>query len=165
MKCKVDIPYPKIMIKKKNPQMARMIMHSYAGDVSEDTAIHQYMFQSIVLQKETKEVAEILEQIAIVEMRHLQILGELIRELGVYPIYLDPIVDQHEFWSAKYVNYEVNLKEMLILNMEAEQKAILQYNSLIHVIDEEDVKTILKRIVLDERLHLEIFEKLLQSLT
>ena len=67
MKCKVDIPYPKIMIKKKNPQMARMIMHSYAGDVSEDTAIHQYMFQSIVLQKETKEVAEILEQIAIVE--------------------------------------------------------------------------------------------------
>ena len=53
---------------------------------------------------------------------------------------------------------------MLILNMEAEQKAILQYNSLIHVIEEEDVKTILKRIVLDERLHLEIFEKLLCSL-
>jgi bacterioferritin len=165
MKCNVDIPYPTIMIKKKDPQMARMIMHSYAGDVSEDTAIHQYMFQSVILKKEAKEIAEILEGIAFVEMRHLKILAELIRELGVYPIYLDPIIDQHEFWSAKYVNYETDIKEILLLNMEAERQAILQYNSLIHVIETPEVKVVLKRIVLDERLHLEIFEKLLQSFT
>ncbi|MCI8575676.1 MAG: hypothetical protein HFI09_04315 [Bacilli bacterium] len=165
MKCNVDIPYPKIVVKKKDPETARMIMHSYAGDVSEDTAIHQYMFQSVVLQNSAKDVALILEKIAEVEMRHLKMLAELIRELGVYPIYLDPIVDKHEFWSAKYVNYEADLKEMLLLNMEAEKQAILQYNSLIHVIESDEVKIVLKRIVLDERLHLEIFEKLLQSLT
>lgn len=165
MKCKEDIPYPSLKNIEKNPTTARMIMHSYAGEVSEDTAIHQYLYQSILLRDENQEIAKILEEISKVEMHHLETLAILIKELGVYPIYLDPIVDPHEFWSSKYVNYEVNLREMLLADMEAEKKAILQYNSLIHVIESEQVKMVLKRIVLDERLHLKIFEKLLETIS
>ena len=165
MKYTLDTPYPSIKELDTNIEYSQIILSNLGGLHSEMNAVSLYFYNHIILENQWPQLSKAMIQIAIVEMRHLQILGELIRELGVYPIYLDPIVDQHEFWSAKYVNYEVNLKEMLILNMEAEQKAILQYNSLIHVIEEEDVKTILKRIVLDERLHLEIFEKLLQSLT
>ncbi len=165
MKCHVEIPYPKIHVTKKNPDLARLIMHSYAGDVSEDTAIHQYMYQSVILAKEYKEVSRILEEIGKVEMHHLEILAELILELGVYPIYLDPIVDHHEFWNSKYVAYETELKPIILANIEAERNALSQYNSLIHLISDESVKCVLKRIVLDERLHLEIFEKIYQSIS
>ena len=164
MKYQVDVPYPKISNLKKNPQIARMIMHSYASNVSEDTAVHQYMYQSVLLREAAPEVSEILKQIGIVEMKHLEILARLIQALGVYPIYLDPVVDQHEFWSGKYVSYETELRPMLEEDLEAERKAIEQYNTLIHVISDETVQMVLKRIVLDERMHLEIFTKLLETI-
>jgi len=165
MKCNVDIPYPEIPTLRKNPEVARMLMHAYAGEVSEDTAIHQYLFQSVILESENPEIAKILKNISRVEMHHLDILAHLIKELGVYPIYLDPVTDPHAFWNAKYVCYDTELYYLLKQDIESEKQAILGYNSLIHVIDDEIVKGILKRIVLDERLHLEIFEKLLQSLS
>lgn len=37
----------------------------------------------------------------------------------------------------------------------------MQYQSLIHVIEDQQVKEALRRIVVDEKIHLEIFEKLL----
>lgn len=164
MKCNLDIPYPKIKVQKKDSSVAKMLMHSYAGDVSEDTAIHQYLFQSFLLQDINSEIAAILEEIGKVEMYHLKILGLLIKELGVYPLYLDPIVDRCEFWNGNYVCYDTDLFHMITADIDAEKKAILEYNSLIHVIEDANIKEILKRIVLDERLHLEILEKLLLSI-
>ncbi len=164
MKCKLDLPYPKICVAQKNPQLARLLMHCYAGEVSEETAIHQYMYQSFYLKQENAELSDILSQIGEVEMRHLQMLGFLIRKLGVYPLFLDPTDNYNAFWSGKYICYETNLTEMFQANIYAEQKAIREYNALIQTIDDECVKEILKRIVLDERLHLEIFEKILASL-
>lgn len=164
MKCQIDLPYPKIQVKEKNAGLAKLLMHSYAGDVSEETAIHQYLFQSLLILDEEKEIAHILKEISKTEMHHLYILGELIKKLGVYPVFLDPIVDSYAFWTSKNVSYNTNLYEMLSSNMEAEKRAIAIYNELIHVIDDDFVKEILKRIVLDERLHLEIFEKLRDTL-
>ena len=164
MKYRVELPYPSVAEIQRNPEIAKLIMHAYAGEVSEDTAIHQYLFQSVILQEKNPEVSKILEQISEVEMRHFRLLAEMIRNLGVYPIYLDPVVDQHEFWSGKYVSYETELRPMLEEDLEAERKAIEQYNTLIHVISDETVQMVLKRIVLDERMHLEIFTKLLETI-
>jgi len=164
MKCTIDIPYPKIRVVHNDPLIVIFLMHIYAWDISEETAIHQYVYQSIFLQKDKKEISQILSEIAKVEMYHLQILGLLIKELGVYPMFLDPVVDKYEFWTSKYVCYDENLKKMIQANIRAEKKAIANYNSLIYVIEDIYVQEILKRIVLDERLHLEIFEKILLSL-
>lgn len=164
MKYQMDIPYPKVRVMKKNPYLGKLLLHSYAGDVSEDTAIHQYLYQSLLMQDENLEIAEILEKISETEMHHLYILGKLIQCLGVYPVYVDPVVSKNCFWTSKYVDYNTNILEMLESDIEAEQKAIQTYQELIHVIDDKYVVEILKRIVLDERLHLEIFEKLKKSL-
>lgn len=164
MKCNIDLAYPKVRVMKKDSSVAKLLMHSYAGNVSEDTAIHQYLYQSMVLKDEYREISEILSCISKTEMHHLRILGLLIKELGVYPVYLDPVVDNYEFWTSKYVCYENSIEKMLLADIEMEKKAILEYNSLIHVINDEYVKEILKRIVLDERLHIEILEKLLSTI-
>ncbi len=164
MKCQSELPYPALESISRNSQTAKLIMHSYAGDVSEDTAIHQYLFQSVVLKKKNPEVSEILEKIAIVEMHHLRYLAELIEQLGVYPVYVDSVVDTNEFWTSQYVFYDIDLESMLESDIEAERKAIMQYQSLIHVVLDEEVKNALKRIVIDEKIHLEILEKLLLTM-
>ncbi len=163
MECKVNLPYPVIGNIKKDVTFAKLLMHSYAGDISEETAIHQYSYQSFLLFDNNLELSKIFSRIAIVEMEHLKILGHLIKKLGVYPVFLDPVVDCYEFFTTKYVSYSTNVKDMLLDNIKAEKKAISNYNSLIQVTDNESIKKILGRIVLDERLHLQIFEKLLDD--
>ncbi len=163
MKCTLDIPYPKIKVQKRSSLYAKLLMHSYAGDVSEDTAIHQYLYQSFLLEEQNEEIAHILEEIGKTEMHHLKILGLLIKKLGVYPVYLDPTLGNYDYWNASYVCYEHNITLMLEANIESERKAIYAYQRLIQVIDDKNIQAILKRIVLDEQLHLEIFENLLKT--
>ena len=124
MKYRVELPYPSVAEIQRNPEIAKLIMHAYAGEVSEDTAI---------------------------------------RNLGVYPIYLDPNFHTYNYFTSRYVSYEVDFKCLLKADIEAEQNAILNYESLIAVISDEAVCNVLRRIILDETLHLEIFEKLYAS--
>ena len=130
----------------------------YAGKVSEDTAIHTYLFQSMVVS--SPEISQILMEISKVEMKHFHLLGCLIKKLGVLPVYLDPVDAHHPFWSGKYVSYEGDFGEMLLLDIQA----IRDYEAIVHTIGDEQVQEVLKRIVLDEQLHLEIFERLYQSM-
>ena len=129
MKYRVELPYPSVAEIQRNPEIAKLIMHAYAGEVSEDTAI----------------------------------LARLIQALGVYPIYLDPNFHTYNYFTSRYVSYEVDFKCLLKADIEAEQNAILNYESLIAVISDEAVCNVLRRIILDETLHLEIFEKLYAS--
>jgi rubrerythrin len=45
----------------------------------------------------------------------------------------------------------------------SEETAIKNYENHIKIIDSKEIKKLYKRIVLDEKLHLEIFEKLLKK--
>lgn len=164
MKFHVDIPYPKIRVMRKNPAYGKLIMHVYAGEVSEQTAIHLYLYQSILVEDDNLEIANILKEISKVEMHHFQILATLIKKLGVYPMYLDPTQGTLEYWTGKNVYYTSDLIEMLEYDIEAETEAISNYTKLIQCIDDIYVTSIIKRIVLDEQVHLEIFQKLLATL-
>lgn len=161
MKCTLDIPYPSVRVSEKNPDLGRRLSHSFAGDVSEETAIHQYLFQSFLLQDSNAEISQVLESIGKVEMYHLKLLGLLMKKLGVYPVFYDFSIGNHEYWSSKYVSYDTNLEDMLKANIMAEKHAIFQYDAFISSTNDIYVQALIKRIVLDERLHLEIFEKLL----
>lgn len=164
MEYRIKAPYPKIEVEQKNPEYAKLIMQAYAGEVSEETAVHLYIYQNILLEDNQSEIAKILLEIAKVEMQHIDILGTLIKKLGVYPMYLDPDSLNRQFWSASYVDYNPDLKKMLEIDILAEKTAIADYKELIRIIPDHYIKDILKRIILDEELHLEIFTKILNSL-
>ena len=153
MQVKVDIPYPEIKVKEKNIKLAKEILSSYAGSVSEDTAVHNYIFQYLIL--ENDEIKNILKEIAIVEMHHLEILGELVKKLGLTPLYLSVSNDNTKWFSGEYVTYEKELK-----NIRNEELAIKNYEKIIIGTDDEYVKYILKRIILDEKMHIQVFMKL-----
>ncbi|GEM_PF-171537 len=156
----VSEPYPPIRIECPNPEYARLLFDDYAGMVSEMTAINQYLFHHYDMPEEFAEVAELLEAVSIVEMRHLEMLAELIKLLGQPPMYMD---GQGRFWDASFVAYiPGNPCEQLQADIEAEQAAIQTYRQHIAMIDDRYIKAVLARIVKDEQLHLRLFTRAYQ---
>lgn len=162
MEYSVDLPYPKVKVIKKDIEIAKDVLNSYAGRVSEDTAVHNYVFQ--MMMQDDHELKNILRGIAIVEMHHLEILGNLIYELGLTPLFTSVENNHTKWFSGEYVNYEKNWRQTLIDNIYEEETAIKNYEKIIAKTTDENVKHILKRIILDERVHIEIFTKLLNQI-
>lgn len=153
----VPEPYPPIKVECPNPEYARLLFDDYAGMVSEMTAINQYLFHHNDMPPQFAEVAELLEGVSIVEMRHMEMLAELIKLLGQPPMYMD---GQGRFWDASYVPYLPGHPcEQLQSDIEAERTAIQTYCQHIEMIDDKYIKAVLARIVKDEQLHLRLFTK------
>lgn len=166
LKYESDAPYPKPQVENKNIHYAELLLQDYAGAVSEQTAVHLYIYQSMIGTPLIPNFNHILERIAITEMKHFKLLGETINLLGMNPMY--HVVDAKDGcfvpWTASYVLDTQLIEEMLIADIEAEAKAILDYQLHICMIDDIYIKALLNRIIEDEKLHLEIFQSLYQEL-
>lgn len=161
MEYRVNIPYPEVKVVKKDVEIAKDLLNAYAGRISEDTAIHDYVFQ--MMMQDQEEIKKILKGISIVEMHHLEILGRLIYALGLTPLFASVEENRTKWFSGEYVNYEKNWSQTLMDNIFQEELAIKNYEKIIAKTSDENVQYILKRIILDERVHIEIFTKLLEQ--
>lgn len=125
--------------------------------LGELTAITQYIYEHIEL-KRFEDFSKILLSIAIEEMHHLDLIGDLIKKLGKKPYYMSK---NECFWNAKNVKYHFNnVYDMLMFNIESEKKAILGYKEAIKCTQNKSIQDLLERIILDEQTHLEIFNRL-----
>lgn len=160
----VNLPYPKPRVEKENIEFAKILSQDYAGMVSEDTAIHLYMYQSLILSDKNSSISDILHHIAIVEMKHLDLLGETIKLLGLAPKYVTYSQDNiKHFWTSSSVNYTTSLLNMLKQDIKAESIAIENYLSHKKCITDKYIRELLDRIILDEQRHLEIFKQLYEQ--
>lgn len=158
---RVDILYPNVEVDGPNKEYLRLISEDYAGMVSEMTALNQYDYQKLILDNPTyREVSEALEAISHVERLHLDLMGELVILLGGDSRFWSMRKGTPQYWSPQYVNYTKSPRDILLENIKGEEKAIKQYQSHISRIKDPQVTALLKRIVLDEQLHLEIFKDL-----
>lgn len=153
------IPYPKIKVEKRNIALANIILDDFSGKVSELTAVLKYVYQNINLKN--KDIAKIIGRISIVEMHHLEILGRIINQLGMKSCYISS--NHCTFWDASNVYYQIDdIKDVLKNNMMQEQDAITQYRNLICKTYDANIIDNIKRIIIDEKVHKEIFEELLK---
>jgi len=147
-------PYPEVT-GANDPDTVAMLKEDYAGAASELTAIAQYVFQNI--QTDSDAFANAMLQVAIVEMSHLDMLGDAIETLGGNPMF----TDGRHFWQAGNVNYATELRGMLLANIDAENGAIASYEDHAGRTGNSSVRDLLLRIVKDERLHLRFFTEML----
>ncbi len=161
MNCHVDKPYPQIKVERKSLKIAQFLKHLYTSNESELTAVLQYSYESFIVENE--EMRKIIRDISIVEMHHLEILGKTIQLLGEEPMFFERNYCEELYWNSDYVYYDTDLKTILEINIEQEKKAIRNYQMVLNVIDDIFVKELIKRILEDEYLHLEIFMKLQQK--
>ena len=166
MKVKLDIPYPEVRVEEKNPYYADLLSEDYAGRTSETTATLLYSYQHFNTFDSNEEFSKIIEDVAIVEMKHLEMLGKTIKLLGREPIYKTCEASRGDcvMWSASNIDYSTRLKEMLEVDIREETNAIRIYESHKRLIKDKYIKNMLDRIILDEKRHLEIFKSLYEGL-
>ncbi len=152
-----ELPYPEIE-PVENLADSKLLMPSYGGPAGELTAITTYSFQSFVAEK-NRELVDVLEKIAQVEMHHYALLGTAIYRLGGYPV-----TGGRTYWSGSYVNYTLDPKKFIMQNIAAEEAAILNYERTVLNLRTESVKQLVERIILDEELHIKIFKEMLAQI-
>ena len=154
---KKNIPYPKLTNIRQNIRYANLLYDNFAGEHGELTAVCQYIYEHIEL-KRYEGFSKILLSIAIEEMHHLDLIGDLIKRLGKRPYY----INQNQcMWNANNIKYHFNnVYDMLMFNIESEKKSILGYKEAIKYTQNKSIKDLLERIILDEQTHLEIFNRL-----
>lgn len=156
-------PYPEIKVLAPNLCYACLLQDDYAGIVSEFTAISQYLYHYFFFKDIEKELGELLENVSISEMLHMEILADTIKELGGNPIIRGTKSTMGNFWNGSFIYYGDNLCTQLKTDIDAEYKAIEQYEKHINMISDPHIKDILGRIILDEKVHIDLFnEKLLK---
>lgn len=156
--------YPVVRVEKENIEYAKILSLNYAGDISEDSAIHLYTYQALILEKTHPEIAKTLKHIAITEMKHLELLGKAIHLLGLPPKYVSYTSDNiKRYWTSSFVNYTTSLKNMLKQDIKSESMAIENYRKHRETINDTYIKQLLTRIIEDEQVHLSIFQRLLDQ--
>ena len=159
------LPYPETAGISEDAYSVRVISPAYADRGSEMTAILQYVFQAIVLQKQgLEEYAKTLERIAVAEMHHLEILGSLLYQLGALPVFTSCPPRKFDFYSTGAVSYASDVRKMILDDILGETQAIYTYEEMIRKLKDEKVSAIIARIVLDEKLHLETLKNILREL-
>lgn len=158
----VGTPLPEVVVDKKNLYYAGLLQNLYSSCSSETGAVLQYIYQSYVTRPKEPEIADLFEHIAITEMHHHNALGSTIIKLGGLPFYTN---SQGVNFNIRCVYDNTNLKQMLLKDIEDEQKAIADYNYAKNIIENESIKALLERIVEDEELHKKSLEAVLEYIT
>lgn len=160
----VKIPYPSIDGITKDIESANIISPAYAGLHSELTAILQYTFQDITFGYQNFEYyADLLESISLAEMQHFELLGKMLIRLGVTPVMSQNPPYKQYFFNTSTVSYSVAPQKMLMDSIEGELEAIRMYKSMLNKLKNEDVAAVIKRIILDEMLHVELLKDALKK--
>lgn len=160
--CYLDIPYPTVTTEGRNTAYAAILTNDLAGQVSEMTAVSQYVYQHII--SVNQKIAKAMECIARVEMRHYEFISELIRDFGGNPKVAVQNGCSLIFWNAQYVDYCSDPKIFLKNNIAAETAAISNYTKRIGQMSDNSACAVLERIILDEENHRRIFYELLADL-
>lgn len=158
-----DEPYPEIKVLGPNKYYAELLMDDYAGVSSEFTSVNQYLYHNFDLDETHGELSEMWINISITEMLHMEILAKTIRLLGGNPVYRGSTSSCGAYWNGGFVCYGNSICNRLKLDLHLEHVAINNYYKDISLIEDPYIKAILNRIILDEKLHVSLFEKAIEK--
>lgn len=162
----MDLPYPVIQVKEKNQAYANLLSVDYCGSVSELSAITQYINNENCLSAKNCSLAKTILGIAMAEMMHLQKLGELIFLLGGNVDFTARQQNgRQKMWTPEYLTIPKNPQKMLLADIEAEKGAVSQYRMHIQIINDDCIKNVLERIILDEEYHIRMLQILIKEVS
>jgi Mn-containing catalase len=166
-----------VKVGKSDPRFGTFLLEQFGGATGELTAALQYWVQSFHV--EDAGIRDMLQDIAIEEFSHLEMVGKLIAQhtakidqTAVYdaplfrikgggPHFLD---SQGSCWTAAYINEGGNVVRDLRADIAAEAGARQTYESLIKACDDEGTKKTLHHLLTREITHANMFMKALDSM-
>ncbi len=170
-------PLHVVDVDQANPRFAQFLLEQFGGATGELTAALQYWVQSFHV--ENAGIKDMLQDIAIEEFGHLEMVGKLVEihtkgvdqtdaykstlfaVRGMGPHFLD---SQGSAWTASYINEGGDVVRDLRANIAAEAGARQTYESLIKMAPDEGTKKTLVHLLTREISHTQMFMKALDSL-
>ena len=164
---KVNKEYPQITVTNLPFEVISKIKRLYADRRSEMTSVMQYIYQHFILSSAEglENISHAMEEIAVKEMEHYEILAKIMVNCGVDPrscVYIDNNIDICDYWKANYVNYTRDFIDIFEKDIILEQAGISSYVELIEMTDNENLKEIVERIIEDEKSHIAYFRAVLE---
>lgn len=160
----VSLPYPQLTTQ-SDFTSATIIGRAFASSHSELTALMQYTYHSLIFKGlNDLETAEILEGISICEMKHFEILGCALYQLGVDPIFTTLPPYKYGFFTTSCVQFSKTPQKMLMDDISAELVGIEEYRKMLTLLNNEQVGAIISRIILDEELHVKTLKARLEQI-
>ncbi|MBC5796736.1 manganese catalase family protein [Sphaerospermopsis sp. LEGE 00249] len=166
-----------VKVDEPNPRFAQLLLEQFGGATGELTAALQYWVQSFHV--ENPGIRDMLQDIAIEEFGHLEMVGKLIEShtkntdqtevynstlfaiRGIGPHFLD---SQGQAWTANYLNEGGDVVRDLRANIAAEAGARQTYEELIKLATDKGTKNTLVHLLTREISHTQMFMKALDSL-
>ncbi|MBM0741260.1 manganese catalase family protein [Phormidium sp. CLA17] len=166
-----------VNIKEAHPRFAQLLLEQFGGATGELTAALQYWVQSFHV--ENAGIKDMLQDIAIEEFGHLEMVGKMIEGhtknvdqtdayksslfavRGMGPHFLD---SQGSAWTATYINEGGDVVRDLRANIAAEAGARQTYEALIKLAPDEGTKEALVHLLTREISHTKMFMEALNSL-
>src|SRR5947209_5918168 len=161
-----------VRVDSPDPRFGQYLLEQFGGATGELTAALQYWVQSFHVENEA--IRDMLQDIAIEEFSHLEMVGKLIEQhtrkldqTGVYdaPLFrirgVGPhLVDSHgSAWTASYINEGGNVVRDLRADVAAEAGARQTYEALIKVCPDQGSKRVLTHLLTREITHAQMFMK------
>lgn len=141
--------YTKILDAKPENHTINILADLLSGKDGELGAIMQYFYQ--IAMTSDKELKRLLEEIDRDEMMHARLIADAIVQFGGIPYLCN---QYNKFFTTEYLDYAMNEREFLIIDIRDEEKAIKSYEKAIEMVDNESLKTLFSEIMEDEKMHL-----------
>lgn len=154
--------YPEVKVEGPNLYYASLLMDDYASAQGEFGAINQYLYHHFITEVRNEKVGEILKDIALVEMRHMDLLADTIVKLGGNPVFKGYMLPN---WTPRDIFIGRNLRERIFADINGEQEAINNYQNHISIIHDPYIRVLLHRIIEDEQVHIKILGRALEKIT
>ena len=159
---KVDKKYPEVNFNLTDKKLAMEFKKSYVEEVN---AVNQYVYDELITEDNLKELKITLKSVARDEMEHIELLGKIIVNLGGSPnyTYINDLGNQ-DYYSTNRVYYNTDINKFLKYNINKEKEVILEYERLLKITDNDNIKSVINRIILDEKKHIELLNSFLNLL-
>src|SRR5271168_5538516 len=158
-------------------QFGQYLLEQFGGATGELTAALQYWVQSF--HAENAAIRDLLQDIAIEEFNHLEMVGKLIAQhtskIDQTKVYEAPLfamkgigphfIDSHgSCWTAAYINEGGNVVRDLRADIAAEAGARQTYEALIHASTDEGTTKALTHLLTREITHAQMFMAALERM-
>lgn len=157
-----DKPYPNVCVEERNRMYAKAMLDNIGGANSEISAVSLYFYNNLVTGCH-EDLSYIFHKISIVEMHHLEIFGKLALELGENPRLWTTKGRRMVYWTPGYNHYPVQLEALLHNSLKGERAAVEKYEQQACSIKDMNIVECLNRIIVDEKIHIQILESLIQE--
>ncbi|MCL2495647.1 MAG: ferritin-like domain-containing protein [Oscillospiraceae bacterium] len=159
-------PYPPVRVEAKNPAYARIMLGNIGDQNSETSSFALYLYNQVITSNDP-ELSAAFRAVAETERRHLELLSQMAFQLGADPrmwAVTGNAAQPMRWWSPGLLTYTANTRSMLQNALALERATIAKYERQAQEIRDDGVLLLLRRILLDESMHVEVFRSLLDAL-